>query len=238
MKEIHCHILPTIDDGSKSLEMSYEILKSAKEAGINDIILTPHYVEMSKYVSNRENNLKVLNELKEFTKEIDINLYLGNEVYINYNILELLEKGEISTLNNSRYMLIELPLNSKFNNTKSVFIELINHGITPILAHPERYTEYQNDIDFFFELRELGVLMQINYPSLLGHYGTCAKKQAKRLLKANLISFVGSDTHRDIEAYKSVNKAIKKLTKIVGYEKMLDYTERNILKIINNEEIS
>ena len=120
MKEIHCHILPTIDDGSKSLEMSYEILKSAKEAGINDIILTPHYVEMSKYVSNRENNLKVLNELKEFTKEIDINLYLGNEVYINYNILELLEKGEISTLNNSRYMLIELPLNSKFNNTKSV----------------------------------------------------------------------------------------------------------------------
>ena len=238
MKEMHCHILPTIDDGSKSLEMSYEILKCAKEVGIKDIILTPHYVEMSKYVSNRENNLKILNELKEFTKEMDINLYLGNEVYINYNILELLKKGEISTLNNSRYMLIELPLNSKFNNTKSVFIELINHGITPILAHPERYTEYKNDIDFFFELRELGVLMQINYPSLLGYYGSCAKKQAKRLLKANLVSFVGSDTHRDIEAYKNVDKAIKKLTKIVGYEKMLDYTERNILKIINNEEIS
>ena len=115
MIDIHSHILPGIDDGSKSFEESMELIRSASSNGVTDIIATPHYIVGSDYMINNEEKRKLLLKLKKQIKkeEIPINLYLGNEVFVENNMLELRKKKEITTLHNSKYLLFELPLNYK-----------------------------------------------------------------------------------------------------------------------------
>ena len=110
MRDIHSHIMYGIDDGSRSLEESIKLLKIQEEKGITDIILTPHYIENTDYTCSIKQKKNIIKELKKHTT---INLYIGNEVYITENIKELLEDKKISTLNNSRYLLVELPMNNK-----------------------------------------------------------------------------------------------------------------------------
>ena len=116
MIDMHSHLLFSIDDGSKSIDESIKILKNLAEVGYTDIILTPHYIEESKYSSNKKNNLSILKIMKEEIKKenIQINLYLGNEIFINDNIPKLLKEKEITTLNDSNYLLIELPMSGEF----------------------------------------------------------------------------------------------------------------------------
>lgn len=222
MIDIHSHIMFGIDDGSKSIDVSMDILRDAYKNGVTDIILTPHYIEDSKYTCNNREKEKILKKLQYTLKKekIGINLYMGNEIYINENISELIQKGEISTLNNSKYILVELPMGRMYNNTRSIFFELIREGYTVILAHPERYrymSKYEEKLE---ELTEMGVLLQGNYRSLFGYYGKDAKKALEKLIKKKQISFLGSDIHKN-DGYK-----LKKLEKkVLRLSKDKDYTE-------------
>lgn len=237
MRDLHSHYLP-VDDGARSLEMSKQMLDLAASYHIHDIMFTPHYMPDTKYMSPVSNNRRYYTELKQYAEELGINIYLGNEVYCNPDIISLYKAGEVTTLNQSRYMLIEVPLYDQMSNVKSIFWELLNIGIVPILAHPERYAYYYDDLDFFFALRDMGVLLQINYPSLFGTYGTKAKKMAKKLLKANLISFVGSDIHSpSVERMDMLNKLEKKVIKYVGAEKARLILDENFMKVVKNEDI-
>ena len=138
MIDIHSHLLYGVDDGAKTIDESVDIIRNLYKNGITDIILTPHYIEYSSYNSNKKSNLEKLDSLKKKLKEegINVNLYLGNEIYINNNILSLLKKGEISSLNDSKYLLIELPMSGKYDNYVEIFKELIENGYKVILAHP------------------------------------------------------------------------------------------------------
>jgi protein-tyrosine phosphatase len=202
-------------------------------------MFTPHYIEDSKYVSNKDNNKNIINSIIKYAKDkYNINIFLGNEVYFNNNIIELYKNGEITTLNNSRYMLIEIPMYSKINNLKSSIFEIISYGIIPIIAHPERYESYYKDFDFFIELHEMGVLFQLNYASLIGTYGRKAKYMAKKLLKLNLISFLGSDIHSPKEnKYDYLNKCLNIIKKYVSQEDFTNLTENNFARIIYDKEI-
>lgn len=238
MRDLHSHILPGIDDGSKDLEESKKIIDELIKMSVDSVVLTPHYVEGSKYESNTQNNKTLFNEVKAYANKKGLNVYLGNEVYINNNIIDLLKKKEITTINNSRYLLVELPLTTKLLDTRSILISLKNLGITPIIAHPERYIKYYRDLDFFIDLRTRGILFQINYPSLVGFYGHSAKKIAKKLLKNNLVSFIGSDIHHlDEGNFHDADKALKKINKLVGEDEANRIINTNFMKVINNEEI-
>ena len=129
--DIHSHVLHQIDDGRKTIEQSLEIIKEYKQMGFSDIILTPHYIEDTKYTSKNNEKIKKINELKTLIKKenIDINLHTGNEVYITDNILKLLKKDEISTISNSRYILIELPMHNEIANLKEIIFNLLSHDI-------------------------------------------------------------------------------------------------------------
>ena len=164
MIDIHSHILYGVDDGAKTIDESVDIIRNLYKNGITDIILTPHYIEYSSYNSNKKSNLEKLDSLKKKLKEegINVNLYLGNEIYINNNILSLLKNGEISSLNDSKYLLIELPMSGKYDNYVEIFKELIENGYKVILAHPERYNTFKKDINLIYELKNIGVLMQCN----------------------------------------------------------------------------
>lgn len=134
-------------------------------------------------------------------------------------------------------MLIEIPMHSKINEVKSIFFELLSEGITPILAHPERSEPYYKDYEFFNSLRKMGVLMQINFASLNGVYGRHAKYMAKNLLKLNLISFVGSDIHRDDKRFDGLKKATNTIYRLRGETKAKEILEDNFTKVNKNEEI-
>lgn len=234
MRDIHSHILYNIDDGSKSLEESIELLKELEKSGVEEIILTPHYIEDSKYVANILQKQEKIEQLQKYT---DIKLYVGNEVYISKNVLELLESGEISTLNNSRYLLIELPMSSKIRHLDEIIYNLIRNNIIPIIAHPERYLYVQSDIKYLDKYVDMGVLFQSNYGSILGIYGKKAKKTIKHLLKNNYITFLGSDIH-SLNKKIDIKKASRKIKRIIKNENHFnDLTNNNIKKVIDNIEI-
>ncbi len=240
MKDLHSHILMGIDDGSKELKESLEVLKKAEKEGITDIMLTPHYIKNSNYAENnqgKENRLRTLKE-EVIKNKIKINLYLGNEVYIDDEILNLIKEGEIATLNNSRYILIELPLMNELQNVKESIFDLVRNGYIPIIAHPERYHYIQDDPTKLEEYLEMGALLQGNYQSLLGKYGQKAKKTLKILLKNNKIQFLASDIHKETDEYhlKKINKKLEKLIK--DKKTVEDLLNRNFEKVIKNEIIS
>lgn len=238
MKDLHSHILYGIDDGSKSLDESLAILKKASIQGVTDIVLTPHYIKDSKFNTNNKDKKKILKELQTELKKrnIDINLYLGNEVYIDEDITTLLKK-DISTINNSKYILIELPLNSKSLILDEVLYELNKENLIPIIAHPERYIRYYKDYDFFDKLLKKGCLFQANIGSLYGVYGRKSKKMIKALLKRNMIHFFGSDIHHEHSNFyeKNIEKDLLKVVKDVNLVE--DLLINNTDKVLKNQDI-
>ncbi len=234
MIDVHNHLLFGIDDGSKSLEDSVLIIRKLSEIGITDIILTPHFITDSSYVSSRENNLILMEKLKNALDEnnINVNLYLGNEIYIDREIEKLIYEKKISKLNNTNYLLIELPMSGEWEGYQDVFMDLINDGYNVVLAHPERYNSFQADFDKIYELEEIGVLFQCNIGSVIGNYGRTAKKIIKRMLKEDLIYMFGTDIHRDKGDYNFLSDAKKIIRKYTSDEKMNDLLVNNAKKII------
>jgi protein-tyrosine phosphatase len=239
MIDIHTHILSGIDDGSDTVSESLLIIKEALNSGITDLVLTPHYIEGAKYAYNNEHKKNMLNQLKHIidSEGIKINLYLGNEIFISSNIVDLINKDEVYTINGNRYVLIELPIKWKFENTKEIIFNLINNGYIPIIAHPERYEIFNNNKNLIKELIKMGVLLQGNIGSLIGIYGRKVKEQLEYLLKNNMIDVLASDVHKQNSIYKKLDLSIKKLKKIVGNDITTILINENPKRIINNEDI-
>lgn len=233
MKDIHTHLLYGIDDGSKTIDQSIELIKNLYTNGTTDIVLTPHYMNDTNYNTNNSKKNKLLKELNSKLKDnnININLYIGNEIYFTENILDLIKKKEISTINNSKYLLIELPMSYLPNIVINIFEELIYNGYKIILAHPERYGYLT--LDEISELKDMGILLQGNYLSLYNEYGKRSKKVLKKLIKLGWIDFLASDIHRS-EIKIDENKLTKKLRRYTSKQKIDEILYENFDKVIKN----
>lgn len=159
------------------------------------------------------------------------------EVYLSEEVEKLIKSGEIITLANSNYILIEFPMNSIARYVDDILFLLKNMGYQVIIAHPERYKFVQEDIEYAKKWVENGCLLQANYGSIVELYGKDAKKTIKKLLKLDMISFLGTDTHRQGTIYKIIPQIIKKLKKYISEEKIYELTEINPKKILENEVI-
>lgn len=238
MIDFHTHILPNVDDGSKSVEETFNLIKEAESVGFDSIISTSHYIE-NYYESPVEERQEWINALSGALKKenINIDLYLGNEVYFSENIIKLLNENKIAKINNSKYMLFEFSMNVKPINVYDVIYEMLQNKITPILAHPERYRFVQQDPSLIYELLDTGVLMQSNFASIIGWYGEKAEILAKKFLESNMISFLGSDVHKQNTIYPKMPEILNKLEEIIGTEKLTELTTINPRKVLNNEHI-
>ena len=199
MIDIHSHIINEIDDGSKSIEMTINMLKKAEQSGTTDIIATPHFMR-GRFEVEYKDVVKKVEELREIAKEnnIDINIYAGQEVYYSKNILDYYNDKMIGTINNTKYMLIEFPmLDFNIDEVINTIYELQIRGITPIIAHPERYKPFIKKPSMINSLIKEGMLFQLNAGSLTGAFGKDVKKTATKYLENNIYSFIGSDAHRD-----------------------------------------
>ena len=235
MIDMHCHLLPGIDDGSKSFNESINIVKKAQQEGITDIVLTPHYIVGTKYDANNAEKIDLFKELEFQVKErkIPINLYLGNEIYIDAKLPEMLgafdektgknkgNSGEVASLNGRKYVLIELPVQNEDFSTPDTMFELIRRGWVPVIAHPERYEYIQNNINYAAELVKMGCKLQGDYLALTGKYGKKAEKTLKKLLRKDLIFCLASDIHHERNDY-NLEKAKAKIAKITKNQKLID----------------
>ncbi|MGN1310314.1 MAG: tyrosine-protein phosphatase [Clostridia bacterium] len=198
--------------------------------------MTPHYI--TGYYENSGRDICLLKgSLQKIVeeKQISVNLHQGMEVYITEEIEELIKKGEIITLANSNYILMEFPMNSVPRYIDNVLFLMKNMGYQVIIAHPERYKFVQEDIEYAKQWVEKGCLLQANFGSIVDIYGKEAKKTVKKLFKLNLISFLGTDTHKQGTIYTIIPQIIKKLKKVISEEKLYEITEKNPRKILCNE---
>ncbi|WNF22669.1 CpsB/CapC family capsule biosynthesis tyrosine phosphatase [Mesobacillus jeotgali] len=204
MIDIHCHILPGIDDGSSCINDSIEMARKAVNEGIHTIIATPHH-KNSKYDNNRDSIIERVLDLngKLQDERIPLAILPGQEVRIYGEIVEDLEKGEILPLNHSQYLFIELPSGHVPRYTEKLVFELQLKGIIPIIVHPERNQEIIERPDVFYNLVKKGALSQVTASSLSGYFGKRIKNFSFQLIEANLTHFIASDAHNiDTRGFK------------------------------------
>lgn len=238
MIDFHTHILPNIDDGSKSIEETFNLIEEAEKVGFEGIILTSHYIENYYETDEPEREVwlnAIIENLK--VKGIKTDLYLANEIYLSENIMSLLEEGKASTINNSCYVLFEMPLNNEPLNLYNVIYSLQENKLIPVLAHPERYSFVQKEPELIYDLIQKGCLMQANYGSILGQYGKKAQFIVTKFLQNNLIHFLGSDVHRQNTIYPRIPEALQMIEDIIGQEKLEKLTDINPKLVLANKKI-
>lgn len=238
MIDIHCHILPKVDDGAKNLEEALEMAKIAQSEGIKTIINTSHYhPEFEDYIMGD----KLLDLAKEFNDElkknsINLKVLVGNEIYYNENILKYIDKKEFKSINNSKYVLIEFSPSNFPKNLSDVIFEFKIRGYVPILAHVERYGEIQKDYSILKDAINEGALIQINSSSVLKK-GSKAYEVCKYLLDRNLVQFIGSDAHDKERRKPYIKEVYEYIVKQYGEERAKVLIVDNPTKVINNDEI-
>lgn len=238
MIDIHCHIVPNIDDGAKNLDDALEMAKIAYNEGIRQIINTSHYHPSFNYIKGEE----LLNRVKEFNNilklnNIDIEIFIGNELYYSEDIIEIIEQKEFYSLNNSRYLLIEFsPLNFP-KNILDIIYEIKIRGYIPILAHVERYKAIHENINLIYECINEGALIQVNSSSIIGKNGNEIKKVSNILLDNNMIHFVATDAHSSIRRRPIVKETYNYIVKKYGEKRAQTLFIQNPSKVINNEEL-
>ncbi len=238
MIDIHSHILPNIDDGARNIDETMKLLKEAMSVGFKDIVSTSHYME--GYYETAIPERKILMEAiyQKFPEyNMDINLYLGNEVYLSNNIMNLLENRKVSSINDTNYVLFDMPLDVEPSNLYDVVYELVQNKLVPILAHPEKYKFIQKEPELINDLIELGVLMQVNYGSLIGLDGDKARIIVEKMLESNMVHFLGSDAHRPNTIYPKIPKILPIIETMIGKEKLEELTDINPRLVLQNKRI-
>jgi len=236
--DIHNHILPGVDDGSKDMDMSIRMLKIAASDGITDIILTPHNKPDRRNVYASE-MVPMIEELKKRCQKegIDIRLHRGNEILYRKDVVERLEIGKAATMADSGYVLLEFSPKDTWDYIKQGTYELLSGGYMPIIAHVERYEQAVSDIDRIRELCDMGAYIQINASSLLGEVGRPLKKVTKELMKQGLVAFIASDAHEDKKRTPELKAAIKYVNKKFGELTATRIFKINPMKVLEDDYI-
>jgi protein-tyrosine phosphatase len=210
--DIHSHILPGIDDGSPNIETSLQLIDGLIKLGIKQSIATPHIIG-DMFRNNADTINTALQLLRKTLEEsnIDFKLHAAAEYMMDDYFINLLEsKTPLLTLKDN-IVLTEFSYAEKPYNASNMAFSLITDGYLPILAHPERYAYYHNDLKQYDKLKDLGFLLQVNLLSLTGYYGKPVAKAANYIIKNNLASFTATDLHheRHMQALSNPsNKAI------------------------------
>ena len=194
--DMHSHLIPGIDDGSKSMDQTIAMLAKFERMGYQKVITTPHV--MSDYYRNTSEIIlsglaDVRNELSKLNLKIQIEA--AAEYYFDDTLVEKLINKEQLLVFGDNYVLFEFSFHSKPDQIEKLFFELLTQGYKPVLAHFERYLYFNDPIRLAKEWREKGILIQLNFNSIFGHYGPEVKLQAERLIDSGEIEFAATDCH-------------------------------------------
>lgn len=212
--DMHCHIVPGVDDGSDSLEESKQLLQLEYEQGVRNIIVTPHF-RLNMFETSLEKVRVQFERLREAAEEMGIRIWLGCEFHSTMEMSNLLKNRKVATMAGSRYLLLEFSGGDDKNKIRERTNTLISLGYRPILAHIERY-EACKDLSFVEDLIDLGAKMQINADSVCGIDGWGVKRYCRKLMKEDMITFIGSDCHGIKERRPHMDKAYQYVSRKFG----------------------
>lgn len=191
--DIHCHILPGVDDGARGLDDALAMLRMAQEDGTGALVLTPHY--RGRYKQNTPQQLTEAFERLRQAAPGSMELYLGNEVAYEKDVEDKLTEGRALSLNGGRYVLLEFDGRTTYFQATHGVMELVGAGHVPVIAHVERYPVFQQDRSLVDTVMDMGALIQVNADSIMGVNGFRVKRFCHWLLKERRAHFVASDSH-------------------------------------------
>lgn len=235
--DIHSHIIPCVDDGSKSLKQSHNMIDIAYENGISVIIATPHRMPDGKNAPPDLIKARVA-LLEEYiaAKNYDIDIYPGNEIYYCAESSEQLEEGSALTLADTDCVLVEFSPMDDARYIRNSVSELQNMGYRPIIAHVERYASLcKAPFEMIEELKEMGIMIQVNAMSVTGGFGKTSRDIAKKLLKRGLVDFIASDAHSDGGRAPKFTECIECLEKLCDSDYIEDLLYANAKRYIFDE---
>lgn len=198
MIDLHIHILPGIDDGAQSWDDAVEMAEMAAESGVDTVAATVHSNLPGK-PDPREAAL-YLKQLKEFRQileeeKIPLTVLPGMEIFAGEEFLKRLQKGQLLSLNQTRYVLMEFPMDVPAAEIYRILFETTEAGYLPVLAHPERYFCVQKVPAHVYEWYQMGIVIQINKGSILGRFGKKVQRTADSLLRHKIVTVAASDAH-------------------------------------------
>lgn len=236
--DMHCHILPEIDDGAKNEGEAYQMLRMAYDEGIRVIVATPHHHERRGMCTPGQYK-RALSKVRKMAKDIDEKFYVmpGMEIYFSQDVLNKLEHKKVQTMGVSDYVLIEFSPNDEFRYIQQALQQVQMKGFHPIIAHIERYECFHDHVDDVEYLIEMGAYVQVNAGSIVGTSGRTTKRFVKELLERQLVHFVGTDAHSSGSRSPMIKKSADFVEKRFGEEYAREIFRTNGLKVLKNKMV-
>lgn len=236
--DIHCHILPGIDDGAANEKESLKMLKMAAAAGIGSIICTPHFHYRRGNAKPPQVKARV-SQMQELLTEVKlpIQLYAGNELYYSHSLLDVVKAGEALTMADSDYVLLEFSPEAERRKIQNAVYQFLCEGYNPVIAHVERYRAFLKHPDFAGEISRMGAYLQVNAGSISGDAGWRIRHFSKTLVKNNLVTFVATDAHDAKRRTPQFGKSIQWMDDKLGREGLWELTAGNPENILRNKTI-
>ena len=233
MIDIHCHILPNVDDGCSSIRETRKLLENAINEGVSDVLITPHFSRNDDFIKKSKELLDIFNDVKRECSDLNINLYLGNELMIDKDLDELLISHELLSLNDTNYVLVEFPFEDYKDEYDEYLYNLSISGYKVIIAHPERYKWVMDDYSYIDKWINADYYIQCNVTSL-----NVWKQRSlmHKMIERQNVHFIASDAHGEN----------RPLSLIKGYEMIRNKFNENVAnvlfednprRLLNNEEI-
>ncbi|MBZ6014028.1 tyrosine protein phosphatase [Leuconostoc gelidum subsp. gelidum] len=241
MIDLHSHLLPNIDDGSKSLRASLRMANEAVENGIEAALMTPHHMN-GHYINHKADIIQLTSQFQDqLDKEnIPLQVFPSQEVRINGGLLEALDIDDILFADDSnRYLLLEFPDDDVPTYSEDMIFKIMQRGISIQIAHPERNTKIMSDPDILYSLIEKGAIAQVTASSYVGSFGKKVQKFGESIIEHNLAHVFVSDAHdlpnRDYE----MRQALDKLRSHLGqdYQQLFEKNAEAILDGNNVEKL-
>lgn len=217
MVDIHSHILPSLDDGARTLEEALAMARIAAEDGVTHMVATPH---VGNGLSHDPEPEEVVRRVAELQEQVGPGLQIlpGNEVRVTGDIVDKLTANKLTRLNQQSYLLIEFPTMYVPIGADLMFERLQEAGVTPILAHPERNIRIQGRPATLVPFIRSGIRIQVTAMSVTGRFGSEALRCVRRLLKHDCVHFIATDSHRPKNRPPGLSEARKAAARIVGAE--------------------
>jgi len=221
MVDLHCHVLPGLDDGSESLEQSLEFCRVALVDGVETLVATPHQ-KPGVYANPPEAVHEKVVELRAALEEsaIPVEIVEGAEVYCTPDLLTRIREKQVTTISTAgRYLLLEVSYQQAPVRIEDTIFQLKLAGVTPILAHPERIAYFVSDLERLEKLVRLGCLTQVTGAALLGGFGEKAREYSCKIMERNLVHIISSDAHDTLYRPPVLSRARDAAAEVVGFER-------------------
>ncbi len=240
MIDLHCHILPGIDDGPKTLKESLVMARIFEQAGYSHVVATPHAVPGTTWMPKPEEIRSQLTELNQAIAKNGIKLKVlpGMEIALDPNISDLLDQGQVLTIAGTSYVLIEPPFQRLPLGWEQAFFDVLSKGLKVLLAHPERCAQLTAKPELCDKLIESGVYFQVNWDSFLGHHGRTTQKMAIYLATRGYIHCLATDSH-DAKSRNAiqVRRTAETIEELMGPGNLQLISRENPVRVMRNEAL-